>query len=245
VALPEVKEALAASLRNGETLRAAQRLIVTSLLYTAPATPPADAMDETDPPPWSMGPTKLLVGEDWLAAVGAVVDETLGSCDYRFLRAPHAKAAIEPRSDGYDPRLVPGELESPEPTLTSGGWSGVKFREAAKALGGCNPGGARAVFPNLQMASAQHRIAKFACGYGRGVLPPDFRPGDTSDDALLRAARFVSIRTLVTEPNAEEEDALLREMRDCLAAKDGCAGAEEAVRWICERVVDSAAFALY
>jgi hypothetical protein len=251
VEIPEVRTALADALRGGASLRDVQKMIVTSVLYTAPSSPPPesqvasrDAM-RSGAPPWAMGPTKLLAGEDWLDSVGVATGETLGACDVRYLDLPHMPGDVVARDDGYDPRVLPGMLFTRTPTLHAGGWTGTKYLDVARQLGGCNLGGTRATYSSVAIASTQHRVAALACAAGRGVLPAGFDAHDASDAALAAAASQVHERTLGRAPTADKLTTLVGEMRACMKADAGCAGPEQAVRWLCQRLVDSAQFALY
>src|SRR5207249_2646555 len=61
--IPEVRALLAKELESTNSIRALQRTIVTSILYTAAADASPDAKDER--PPYATGPSKLLVAESW------------------------------------------------------------------------------------------------------------------------------------------------------------------------------------
>jgi len=81
-------------------MRALERTILTSVLYTMPARGVADA------PPWTSGPRKLLAAEPWLDTVGGVVGERLGSCDHRFVSQVASYEAY------VDPALLKGAEKS-------------------------------------------------------------------------------------------------------------------------------------
>lgn len=232
--VPEVRAALAEELRRTGSVRAVQKLIVTSLLYAAPAEPPPGAA-EPAPPPWSMGPTKLLAAESWLDSAGVAVGEVMGACDFRFING-FGLAYIF--SDSALVERVPSTLGRT--------FSQAVYDATARALGGCDSDHPRPTVSSLGLTMAQHEVAQLVCGLGSGVLPTGFKQSDTSDGALDGVVRHLYRRVLSREATDAEVAEMRTDMRACLAAgKSACAGPEEATRWLCQRLIDSAEFGLY
>jgi hypothetical protein len=246
--LPEVRSVLAAQLRRNASLRDIQRLILTSLLYTAPAAaPPGFASDEagSELPPWATGPVKMLVGEAWLDSASLAVGESLGVCDYRFVGSDvvHAekvaryseREALEESSLLLDGIVDEGELEELS--------TFAEYRSLAKGLGGCrfDP---RARESNLPIVAAQGEIASLLCAFGSEVLPPFADAADTSAAALRNIAEYLGRRILAHNPSPREIDEWTADLRGCLDA-GACADGETAGRWLCARLMDSELFAAY
>lgn len=217
---PELRAALAKLLAEEDSLPALQRAIVTSALY---------AGEEGDE-----DASKLLTAESWLDSAALAVGEQLGACDFRL---------VSGEDDGrilVDPNLfesVPATIEGYDPET---------YDETAVKLGGCSPDHARPRISGLGMLYSEASLATELCSVGSRVLPERFDREDESDRALREAIIPFLTRALSTPPTETELDTYVDEMRACLAAgaDDGCAGAEEAVRWLCARVIDSAAFSI-
>jgi len=235
--LPAVRTLLADTLRAGATPRDIDRLIVTSLLYRLPASPPQRATDPDALPPWTMGPTKLLAGEGWLRAAAIAVGETVAPCDHRFVVRGGWDVAY------VDPRLLDREPSSLDVILEP------DFHvNASIALGGCDGNTARPVISTLGLAYIQSQLARRLCAYGRGVLPPGGdASGPVSADlgvAVDRLAAAILSRRL----DAQERAELVRDMRACRdagAGDEACMNDESAVRWMCRRMLDSVEFGTY
>jgi hypothetical protein len=88
------------------------------------------------------------------------------------------------------------------------------------------------------MAHEEHALATELCAFGRGVHDAQ-RP---LEEAIGTFARRAWSRSL----SAEEAAWFAEEARACLAAGAlGCETEEQAARWTCVRMIDSAEFALY
>ena len=227
--LPAIRALLADTLRAGATPRDIDRLIVTSLLYRLPATPPR-VVDAEALPPWTMGPTKLLAGEGWLRAAATAVGETVAPCDHRFVVRGGWNAAY------VDPRLLAHEPSSVDAIL------GAKHViDASIALGGCNGDTLRPVISNLALAYSQGQLARPLCAHGAGVLPPSW-DGTNLGTAVDHLANAILGRHVEGVERAE----LVDEMRACRAAgANGCTDDASAVRWMCRRMLDSVEFGTY
>ena len=229
--LPAVRALLAEMLRAGAAPRDVDRLIVTSLLYRLPATPPR-AADPEALPPWTMGPTKLLAGEGWLRAAATAVGETVAPCDHRFVVR-----------GGWDVPYVDPRLLDREPSSLDGLFGPDFHVTASIALGGCNGDTLRPVISNLGLAYAEGQLARRMCAYGRGVLPPGWNGADLGA-AIDHLAASILGRS-AGDPERAELVGEMRACRDAAAGDQGCGDDESAVRWMCRRMLDSVEFGTY
>jgi hypothetical protein len=231
--VPEVRTLLADELRRANSIRALHRTIVTSILYIAAADATSEMMDKA--PPFATGPSKLLAAESWLDSAAAAVGESLGTCDFRFVSAEDNTEILA------DPTL----LEASESTLPDA-FPPERYLAEARALGGCSADRIRPRISSLGLVYAQRSLASELCARGRQVLPDRFDPADPSDVVLRDAAAQVIRSTLSRSASDADLDTFVGEMKDCLAqGSDGCEDGEQALRWLCTRLVDSAEFAIY
>ena len=227
--LPAVRRVLADELRRTGSLAGVETLITSSLLYVQPQL----ADTPGDRPPWSLGPTKLLVGETWLDSAAVAVGETLGSCDYRFFSLGGV---------AYD--QADGSLVERTP-ISLAGFEEQTYLDLGLALGGCSAT-PRPTQSSLSLVSSQQLAARILCVLGNAVMPPRFDPRDNSRAALEAAARYAGERVLGRPLEDAEVTAIGGEMRACLdAGAQGCDSPEAAVRWTCGRLLESAEFGLY
>lgn len=233
--LPEVRALLANELERTGSVRAIQKLILTSLLYTGAEEPPKGHANDEKLPLWSMGSTKLLTSENWLdSAAIATQGRVLGYCDFRFVaNGEEGVVSVDPALT----RHIPSPLADvfPEERYVSG----------AQLLGGCNSDVPRPRVSTVGVTYAQHDLARSLCANATEVLPVDFDPKDSSDEALSKSARHLVNRAWNRDPDDAELAELTAEMKECLAATDACESSEAAARWLCTRILDSAEFALY
>ena len=240
--LPLLRHALAGELARTGDIRALRRAILTSVLYTMPAshgsTTTANAL-----PPWSSGPRKLLTGQRWLDSAGIAIGETLGGCDHRFVtRNPYFDSAFADSATlaayGPESRVEPGLATEVTPSFRENR-APFAYSLAARSLGGCGAHGSSS--PTLGTAQSQRELATRLCAQGRAVLPPRFDGRD-----LDGAAAHLIARLLGREPTAPQKKALGDEMRQCVAAGPrGCDSPTAAVRWACVRLMTSAEFGTY
>jgi hypothetical protein len=225
--LPEVRRVLADRLRDKQSLRDIQKLILTSVLYTVAAEPQREAL-----PDFALAPTKLMTAETWLDSAAAAVGEPSGVCDFRW---------VTPEGF-YDESIVDrryyekGGLSIYDARMERGA-----YLELAIKLGGCNAEAKRPALSNVGMAFTEGMLTQLVCAYGRGVVPAGFS-GD-----LAAGARHVMRATIGRTPNDDETAQLVDEMKACIAAggTTGCADAETAVRWLCQRALESTEFSTY
>jgi hypothetical protein len=252
--LPAVREVLVAELKGSNSLKSMQKMLLTSLLYTLPAERPAAAgVDPTQEPvalpPWTLGPSKFLAAESWLDSVGVSIGETLGACDVRF---------ISSILNGADSYFVDNALLVPTPSTLGTQFSAQSYHDAAVSLGGCAADQVRPTVSSIGVVAAQRDLGQRLCAMGRAVLPDGLDgtavPASGDDSGLGQVADHLYGRLLGRSAADAEKTALVGEMRSCLetgTASTGAGGAqactnlETAGRWACQRLIDSAEFAIY
>jgi hypothetical protein len=194
-----------------------------------------------------MGPSKILAAEMWLdAAATATLGQPAGVCDYRFLMG-----GLVGVYDGYLPNTYGAYVDTQlvdkamSPPLAGKGLDAFAYYDYAQKLGGCNADAARPNASSVGVTYAQHDLAQILCAYGGAFEPPGFDPNDSSDAALGSAVSTMVRRAWSRDASPDEVAALVTDMKQCLAAQNGCVSVDAAVRWMCARVIDSAPFALY
>jgi hypothetical protein len=225
--LPDVRRALADRLRDKQSVRDIQKLILTSVLYTVPAEPQREAL-----PDYAMAPTKLMTAENWLDSAATAVGEPSGVCDFRW---------VTPEGF-YDSSIVQSKYAEPSQLSIYDARQGRgAYLELAIKLGGCNAEARRPTLSNVGMAYTEGMLSQLVCAYGRGIVPEGFS-GD-----LEQGARHVIRELLGRTPPADEITELAGEMQACIAAGGavGCADVETAVRWLCQRALESTEFSTY
>ena len=154
-------------------------------------------------------------------------------CDFRFVNG-----------EGYydtlliDPRLAE---ETPD-SIYDARYEDEAYYDFAIKLGGCSAELRRPSLSNVGMAFTEGELSRMLCAYGRAVLPEAW---DGSD--LTEAAHHVVASILGRSLGEEEAATLVSDMEACLGAggEVGCADAETAVRWLCQRALESAEFSTY
>jgi hypothetical protein len=228
--LPAVRRVLAEELRRTGSLAGIEALITASLLYVQPA----HAETAGEPPPFALGPTKLLAGEAWIDSAGAALGETLGRCDYRFFSFGYVSY------EHTDPNLI-----ERMPSSLGEGFPEQSYIDLGFALGGCSTA-PRPIQSSLSIVASQRLAAQLLRAVGRDVLPSGFDPADGGVAALEAAARHIALRTMARPIDDAEATLLGAEMRGCLdAGAAGCESPEAAVRWVCQRILESAEFGLF
>lgn len=222
--LPDVRRVLADHLRQGGSVRELQRLLLTSVLYTAPAT-------GQDVPDFALAPTKLMVAETWLDSAALAVGEPSGVCDFRW---------VTPEGF-YDTTLIDPRLAEDTPySIYDARLGDEAYYELAIKLGGCNAEAHRPALSSVGITFTESTLARMLCAYGRGVVPRDW------DGRLASGAQHVIERLLARAPDDSELAELVTEMEACIAAgAQGCADPEVAVRWLCTRALESTEFSTY
>jgi hypothetical protein len=224
--IPEVRDLLAARLRDGASLRDIQRLIVTSLLYDQPAASPEGATAETAP--WAAGPTKVLYGEEWFRSMVRPLGFGDPICDYRWLQ-PLGPAQIAMHPDLVETNGFPMA-------------SAQGLAELMPRVGGCAGDLHRPDVTNLGMVFNYGDLARLGCAVGQPLAGWT----DTWTGDYAAAVRELIGTLWAREPRPGEVDAMVAEMTACRAAgAGGCVDDAAAVGWMCVRMIDSGEFATY
>jgi hypothetical protein len=111
--IPAVRQALAQLLAQKGDIRATERELLTSVLYTMPADNSGN-----DKVLWHYGPTKQMIAEAWLDSVGKFTGVNMGSCDWRY---PLQSLRWIPAS------LIPAK----------GALANFDYQATARTMGGC------------------------------------------------------------------------------------------------------------
>jgi hypothetical protein len=169
--IPAVRQALAAELQRAGDVRAVERLILTSVLYTMPGAEPAgDAIH------WHYGPLKQMLAESWLDSVAKVTGVELGACDWRYPQA--------------SPRYVPKAKLPPQGTLAK-----FPYQTAARTLGGCPDQKTQLRYTDVGVLSAmeQRSLLAAACtdATATRLLPA---PGESASALTVRLYRDLFTR---------------------------------------------------
>jgi hypothetical protein len=221
--LPDVRRVLADRLREHGSVREIHRLVLTSILYTAPA----EAVEGV--PDFAAAPTKLMAAENWLDSAALAVGEPTGVCDFRW---------VTPEGY-YDSSLIDYRLSEETPySIYDARLGDEAYYELAIKLGGCNAEARRPSLSSVGIAFTEATLARMLCAYGRGVVPADW------DGELASGARHVIERVLGRVPDDVETGELVGEMQACLGA-GGCSDPETALRWLCTRALESTEFSTY
>ncbi len=233
--IPMVRTTLANELRRTGSLRQIQRLIVTSLLYTARAElAPGEAAPTPALPVWAIGPTRIMTAERWLDSVFYVAfGVPAGVCDFRFV------------TENYDYRmLINRSLAMPNPSTNR---FSDDYRDWTQSLSGCSSIQGRATRSTLSIVTAQHEIAQTLCSAGPEVLASN-TPDTMTPENYATAVTRIYRRALGRDPTDDERNAAVTEMSACNTEGGGmgCASSgQAAMRWFCARLLDSAEFAVY
>jgi len=236
--LPVVRQALVDLMEaNGGDVRAIDREILTSLLYTsANAFGEDDAADPDDwAPPYWHGPVKQMDAEDWLRSAAALTGVELGRCDHRFPTVQQGAAGFHPH--GY-------------PTTAGGTAPDYQFRDRAQLLGGCpdHVSQFREARTGLIAALTQATLTTELCaaaGSDSPIYPLQFveDPTDKTEEALTTAANQVYSAAMVRPIPDEAHAALMTGISGC---RDdlGCTPTDFAVE-TCRLTLKAADFLFY
>jgi hypothetical protein len=139
--IPAVRQALAVELQRSGDVRAVERMILTSVLYTQPASEPAG-----DSVRWHYGPLKQMIAESWLDSVGKMTGVAMGSCDWRYAQA--------------SPRWTPPASIPPPGALAR-----FPYQTTARTLGGCPDESTQLRYTDVGVLSAmeQRSLLAAAC----------------------------------------------------------------------------------
>lgn len=152
-------------------------------------------------------------------------------CDFRWVTA----------EGYYDHSIVDSRVAEKKQRSIYDATTDQSYVELAIQLGGCSSEGKRPTLSNVGMAFTEGGLSELLCAYGRGVVPE----GWTGD--LDAAARHAILSLLGRTPDDGEVAELVGEMSACIdaGASAGCATAETAARWLCQRALESVEFKTY
>lgn len=172
---------------HGGDVRALDREILTSVLYTMAATP----KDPSDAVYWHHGPTKQMIAEGWLDSAARIGGVDIGRCDWRF---PNTTA-----------RWLPASLVPPAPGL-----KGFDYVHEARILGGCPDqiGQLRTTSVGVLSAMEQRSILASICAHADPkrvtAADPQALVQQLWREALLIDPRPVDVRAIAsTLPGAD------------------------------------------
>ncbi len=235
---PAVRAVVADQLRETGDVPAAERLVLTSLLYIQTSVVDdgvtLDGDESNRPHPLSVGPTKPIIGEAWIASLQNTSSYDYGTCDPRFSDGFSFSMLYQSYSDGlinavqYNElmtvllqargdrgRLQPtGEIGEDGVTELVGYDYGYTF--VARQLGGCPGFGAVRSRPaGVAFASVQDGMAEALCA--PELLDRVIPPGRPSVDDVTSAV-FQAL--LQRAPSAEERE-LVTSGSGCAVLDDG------------------------
>jgi hypothetical protein len=241
---PEVRQAVADVIRDGGDYPAAERLVLTSWLYTQTADV-SDGVSITggdldDTSPLFVGPTKALNAETWLAGVQRVTSYDLGACDNRYgdgfpyflLYDAYAQGLLDLAGYNdsmqrmFDLRADRGRLIEIDGAL----YYDTSFAVYAQMLGGCPGFGSTRQRPaGVSYAILQEGIAQVFCAPGFDDLA--IPAGDTT----VRSVADHLVPMLLSRPATDDDVG-------ALSAAGADAGDDELVSATCTAILGSAEF---
>lgn len=250
VQLPQVQQALVDMMeQNGGDLRALEREILTSALYTTAAAypDPEDTLEQDGTPDYWHGPMKHMTAEAWLDSIALLTAFDFGSCDHRF---GDVNAGMPPGSTDYfetvwhpndNPKDIvnfPPEANAPDTTYIS----------LARRIGGCPDRIAEDRFTGtgLMISLAHGQMLVTQCMYlydGVELVPPGFVAESTATaDLQAVATHMLDTATLGTAAEGATEivDAAVA---GCEA--DGDCNAGMLAAQLCSGLFQSAPFLFY
>lgn len=236
--LPMVRQALVDMLeQNGGNIRAVEREILTSILYTS-----SNRFDEADAenpddwaPPYLHGPVKQMDAEDWLRTAAKLTGVDLGSCDHRYPVVQSGAAGLHPHA---------------YPTMAGGTAPDYGFRDRAQLLGGCpdHVTQFRERRTGLIAALTQATLTTELCEAAdlqSPIYPLQFieDSSDKSEEALTTAANQVYSAAMVRPIPEAATDALMSGVSGCRDDLE-CTPADFAVE-TCRLTLKAADFLFY
>jgi hypothetical protein len=249
VKMPLVQQALVTlASDSGGDVRALEREILTSLLYTmAAAAPDPDGTpsDEGTPPYWH-GPMKHMTAEAWLDSVELLTGIELGSCDPRFPEpfagAPYPGAPFE------EYRFHPNEFPKDPYFPAAANWPDFRYASLAWRIGGCPNQVAQTRFTGtgvmISLAHAQNLQETCAnMAQGALLLPAGFSASAADPETLRElATHMIDVVSLGETPPGL--DAAIDDAVDGCLADDDC-NAELFAIQTCNSLLQSAPFLFY
>lgn len=243
-ALPEVTRALVAHFEDsGLSVRALEREILTSSLYTQRTDPPADEVVDGQAPPWRYSRVKQMEVEVWLDSIMRALQRDFGHCDHRF---PYVRNGYHP-GEGHQvwaPHEYPVRSgETNEPDMT--------YAALARALGGCPDRLQLYRFTGTGVIHAldQEAVIQFMCHLpeSTGLVPGGAfgEPMKMDDSPEARRALYThQVRALLSRtPDEQEIEAFIALTDPCL--ESGQCEPERLPAQLCTTLLQSAAFLHY
>jgi hypothetical protein len=234
VAVPEARQVLVDLLvESGGNVRAVDRTILTSILYTSAGTWEEDAKaDEQDwDPPYWHGPIKQMDAEVWLRSAQRLVGLPEGSCDHRF-------------------PVVVGTHPHSYPVMEGGTTPDYSFRDTARLLGGCpdRVESFRETRAGLIAALTQATLTKDLCEAATldaPIYPAQFveDPNNKSVEALGKAGDQIYASALIRPLPDSAAEALADGVEGCRDETD-CLPGDFAFH-TCRLILKSADFLFY
>jgi len=207
--LPMVRQSLVDMLEsNGGNIRAVEREILTSVLYTSSNNFEEEELENPDDwaPPYLHGPVKQMDAEDWLRTAAKLTGVDLGSCDHRYPEVQSGASGLHPHA---------------YPTM-DGTTPDYGFRDRAQLLGGCpdHVTGFRERRTGLIAALTQATLTTELCQAAdlqSPIYPLQFieDPTDKSEEALTTAANQVYSAAMVRPIPEAADDALMTGVSGC------------------------------
>ncbi len=234
---PEVRAAVAAHLQATGDVPSTERLILTSILYTASVdVDEADGVNEDanaeGQSPLASGPIKAISAETWINTMQTAGQLDRTTCDPRFTDGFSYSMLYQAYADGvvdgaaynaamlrlHELRRDRGRLQ-PSGEVADDGTELLAFDYGytfvARQLGGCPGFGAERVRPaGLAFALVQDGFAEFLCS--PGIMIAVVPPGRPSVDEISRAV----VSAIYQRPATDEELALIKAESGCSAVAD-------------------------
>jgi hypothetical protein len=249
VKMPLVQQALVTlASESGGDVRALEREILTSVLYTMAADAPdpdGTPADEGTPDYWH-GPMKHMTAEAWLDSVELLTGLELGSCDPRFPEPlagePYPGAPFE------ELRFHPNEFPKDPYFPAEANWPDFLYATLASRIGGCPNQVAQTRFTGtgvmISLAHAQN--LQINCGLmapDAPLLPAGSSASATEPEALRDVATHMIDVVSLGEPPPGLDAAIDDAVDGCLD-DDDC-NAESFAIQTCNSLLQSAPFLFY
>jgi hypothetical protein len=252
--LPEVRQALADYLRETGDYPGAERIVMTSWLYTQTAHNEPDGHGDDPsaptPPVYASGPLKPATAEMWIDSLAPLTFKYIGTCDPRYpdyvafgeMYQAYMDQKIDLKQLGRDMQTLymmqgnriyfgpyQGGLGISEPSYT--------YTYLARLIGGCPGFGvARQEASGLAFGFGQETIAELACAPNAAL---NIAPSSDLGQTLTHQMQTVFGR----DPTPTEIDAFVQGSAGC-SGMDECSDQGKA-RSICTALLGSAEMLFY